>query len=109
MNEPERIIDPALHRKLSEPFPSLEAANEALDNFQAEFRELRAKHRIPEVLVVVGVNVIYASGAEGRAMTTMFNGNSMLRTAMAAYAYGFCQQEDREFLNRLLAGKKNTT
>lgn len=102
----EHITDPENYRKMSEPFASADEANAALKEFMAGVRELRKKHRIADVLTVVAVNAKYESG-EGRAITHGFNGNSQNAEGMAAYAYGQESADRREWMNRLMSGKKH--
>lgn len=51
--------DPELYRQLSAPFDTAEEANTALVAFFADVRAARIKHRMPDVLTVVAVNVRY--------------------------------------------------
>lgn len=75
------IHDPALYRRLSEPFETVEAANAAFDAFSEEFRALRKKHRIPDAVYIAAVNVkdgdkessimAYGNCGDGRRVTDM--------------------------------------
>lgn len=47
----------AEYEELSKPFPSPEAAAQAVAAFLAEVRVLRAKYRMPDVMLVVQVQV----------------------------------------------------
>lgn len=51
------IHDPALYRKLSEPFENRQAADAAFDAFAEEFRALREKHRIADAVYIACVSV----------------------------------------------------
>lgn len=98
--------DPDHYRKMSVPFENADAANEALRGFYEEVSELRKKHRITDVSVVVSVEVKYPDGGEGMAQSTLHLGDSLKREGMLAYAFGQAQAENREMINKLLAGKK---
>jgi|ERR1017187_4388081 hypothetical protein len=79
--------DPALYRKLSEPFATLDEADAATDAFLVELRELRAKHRIADVSLILGINVMGEDG-EGRMLLQSHVGDTHLAESMLAYAYG---------------------
>lgn len=99
--------DEAKYRRLSEPKESPEKANEDINAFLKELKELREKHGLPDVLCVISVNVNYEGKGEGRAMTWANFGDSMRVEALAAYAYGQAGEQQREFMNLLLKGKKH--
>lgn len=44
--------DPELYKRLCEPFPSLNSANNNLNEFFEEFRALREKYGIPDVVII---------------------------------------------------------
>lgn len=100
----EYITDPDNYRELSRPFETSAAANESLNLFMDAVRDLRKLHRIPDVLVVVAVNVKY-NGGEGRAMSHSSHGDFLNSEALAAYAYGRLAQDRKSLMNRMLAGK----
>ena len=90
--------DPKLHRKLSEPFESSEAADKALEAFTEELRELRAKHKIPEVVALVQVNVMYPGdlaeeSSEGVAFASISFGDPLRCIPMLAEALGKAESE----------------
>jgi hypothetical protein len=84
---------------------SAEETNASLKAFFAEVGELREKHGIPDVVCVVAANVKY-EGGPGSAMTWAQFGDSQKAEPLLAYAFGQAQAERREFVNRLLSGKK---
>ena len=47
------IIDPDNYRNLCEPFETDDAAYEALEKFWEEFYEIRNKHKIADVYVIM--------------------------------------------------------
>jgi len=81
-----KISDPDLYKRLCEPFPSVESANDSLDNFFKDFRELREKYGIPDVLLIV--RSIYMDQGELRdALLTMNCGDSRLIFPMLSTIY----------------------
>ena len=50
------IPDPELYARMAEPYSTAEEAQKAMCDFCAEVRVLREKHRIAEVVMIVGVN-----------------------------------------------------
>ncbi len=86
------ISDPELYKRLCEPFPSVESANDSLDNFFKEFRELREKYGIPDILLIA--RSIYMDQGELRdALSTMNCGDSKLVFPMISTIYE--RQKDR--------------
>lgn len=102
--------DPELYRQLSAPFDTAEEANTALVAFYADVRAARIKHRMPDALVIVAVNVRYQDDATqvGRAISHCHNGNQSEAEGLAAYAYGQLAAEHREEINKAIAGKSTT-
>lgn len=80
--------NPGLYRKLSEPFPSKEAANEALRKFNEELSALREKYRLADVHVLVQINAITESGEEGIFNSEMGFGDQRLVGTMLAMSLG---------------------
>ncbi len=100
------INDPGNYRKMSEPYRSSEEASSALDAFYEAVKELRNTHKITDVLMVVCVNVTYEEG-EGAVMSRSHYGDPLKSESMAAYAYGAEQTARKQWITRLLSGKKN--
>lgn len=101
-----RQPNPERYRRLSEPFANRDIANESLEAFFKELGELREKHRIADVLVVVCVNVRYGE-TEGAAMCHASFGDPLKPESMAAYAYGCEKAASEAMVNKLLSGKRN--
>jgi hypothetical protein len=100
------INDPANYLKLSEPFDSPDEANAALSRFMVEVREARQKHRIADCSVAVAVSVRYEDGTEGVAMTCSHNGDHDKAEPLLAFALGKEQALRREYIAKLIAGRK---
>jgi hypothetical protein len=96
--------DPDNYAKMSIPFESTEAANEALSNFHKELGELRKKYKIPDLLIVTKGSVKH-DGETGDWMQHSSYGSSLNQLTMAAYAYGQLQAEHKELISKLIAGK----
>jgi flagellar basal body L-ring protein FlgH len=97
--------DPENYRKMREPFENLEKANEAIENFYDELFEIRKKYNISDILIVIKDSCKYADGKIGTFMQCLQYGNSLNGKQLAAYAYGQMQANDREMINKLLAGQ----
>ena len=69
------INDPALYRKLSEPFADAATADAAYAAFFTDVRAARERHRLPDVVLIVAYNVTTPDG-ERRLMRMGSNGNS---------------------------------
>lgn len=83
----ESINDLANYRKMSEPFPSIEEANEALKKFYRAIEEARKEFRIMDVHIIVKMNVL-RDKTEGTAMTTAHYGNTLEGAPMCAFGLG---------------------
>ncbi len=93
----DQIRDPALYRRLSEPYTSEEEANEAMDGFLKEMRTIREKWRIPEVHVAMGCNVT-TDGEESVIMATSSHGDPN----RAAIFFGAAFRQARESMEKAL-------
>lgn len=98
--------DPENYHKMSEPYESPEKANEALRKFYDKVSEARNEFKIADVLIVTKGSVRYNDGEVGQFLQHSQYGNQLNGTSMAAYAYGQLQAEERELLNKLVAGGK---
>jgi hypothetical protein len=97
--------DPENYYQMSEPFESSQQADEALSNFFKELGELRKKHKMRDVFVVVFDSTKYEDGIIGEFMTTHQYGSSLNGLPMTAYAYGQEQATHKERINKLLTQK----
>jgi hypothetical protein len=94
------------YRKLSEPFPDAEVANQALHEFFEAFYELRNKHNIRDAYVVVSVPVHYPADEQGDeveadAFASMHAGNELMREPLTQWAAGFESAAGIERRNRV--------
>ena len=95
-NEDGSISNQELYMELLKPQPSLEVANDNLDKFRDEFRELRKKYSIPDI-VLVARSVYMDQGEEYDMISTMNCGNSALVFPMIDIAW---ESEYRKILGR---------
>ncbi|MBN8833731.1 MAG: hypothetical protein ABS68_08925 [Niastella sp. SCN 39-18] len=98
--------DPENYYKMSEPHESADKANEALQKFYEKVSEARKEFKIADILIVTKDSVRYEDGNIGQFMQHSQYGNQLNGVSMAAYAYGQLQAEDRERINKLIAGKR---
>lgn len=98
--------DPDNYHKMSEPHESPEKANEALQKFYEKVSEARKEFKIADILVITKDSIMYEDGEVGQFMQHSQYGNQLNGVSMAAYAYGQLQAEERELLNKFIAGKK---
>ena len=96
--------NPARYSKLLAPI-TREEANANLDAFFTEIGKLREKYHFPECLTVVKVNVEYADGECGEAISHCHYGSQLEAECLAAYALGQTQAQGREMVNKLLNRK----
>jgi len=102
----EGISDPKLYRKLSEPFPSVDEAENAAQAFAKDLRELRAKHGMQDVLASVGISFIAEDGNESFQILVMHNGDELKSEMLAAYAFGHEQSRRQERIARIATPAK---
>jgi hypothetical protein len=91
------IHAPATYAKLSEPFESNEAINEAWFAFQKELYELRKKHRVRDLTLVLGGSFVQ-DGEPAEARITMHFGSSLNKLPALAFAYGEAKAEQTAML-----------
>lgn len=94
--------NPALYRKLSEPYASPEEADRALSAFWDEVYALREKYKIPDLYMILMFSVKQIDNripgdlglvnetdeAEGTMMARLSAGNPMNTEAMTGWAFG---------------------
>lgn len=97
--------DPKNYHRLSQPHESLAKANEAVDNFYQKVKEAREQYGIADILVVIKDSAFLENGETGEFIQHSQFGHQLNGVAMAAYAYGKIQAENKEFVSGLLAGK----
>ena len=81
------INDPALYRKLCEPYESREAVDKPLAAFIDDVRAAREKHGVPDVTILFQV-VAMIDGEEIRLGGMHHSGNPMAGLQMLAEHYG---------------------
>ena len=101
------IRDEKNYFEMSKPHENADIANKALHDFYAEISELRKKYKIRDVLVITYDSVQYPDNKIGEFMQHTAFGNSTNQVNMAAYVYGQVNAEERERVNKLLAGTTN--
>ena len=84
------ISDGANYRKMLEPFESTEKANDAMASFFNDLYELRNKHKIPDVHVVVQIGYVIEDD-ESSAFAAMHIGDEINAEKMTAYAFSQAQ------------------
>jgi hypothetical protein len=90
---PNVIRDPGGYRELSKPFETFTAANEAINAFFKDVRELRKKHKLPDVYIILKGTAYREDAAddeesEGDWIISQHHGSSLNCEAMCAWAYG---------------------
>lgn len=91
------IRDPETYERMSRPFDTIEDANETLNKFFAECRELRIKHGLRDVHVSVLDSVLDPDGGEAREVfVDMHIGASKFVLPMAHAALGAAKHSHAE-------------
>jgi hypothetical protein len=98
--------DPDNYYKMSEPHENTDKANEALQKFYDKVSEARKEFKIADILIITKDSIRYEDGEVGQFMQHTQYGNQLNGVSMAAYAYGQLQAEEKELINKLVAGKK---
>jgi hypothetical protein len=98
--------NPKLFRRVSEPYPNAEAAAAALEAFAKDVSDLREKHRVMNVVVLM--QSAYERGEdESRTIMTLRLGSETDCLAMQAQCFGIAQERARADLADLVAaGRK---
>jgi hypothetical protein len=79
--------------------------NANIEAFFEVLGALREKHHIPDCLCILKVNVEYADGQVGEAITSMHYGSHYESEAMAAYALGNARAQVTAEVNKLAKGQ----
>jgi hypothetical protein len=87
MAEGKLFKDPKTYREMCVPFESADVAEKAITAFFEEVREVRIKHKMPDVLLVVSLSWM-SEGEELPTMALVHNGDSNKAEGMAAFALG---------------------
>lgn len=100
--------DPAAYRRLSEPFLTLDAANESLAAFFEAVRLARERHRISDVAVLCEVSHVI-EGEEVRGGAQSFMGDSARVLPMLAREFGAAQQRHEDQIALTVAHARKAT
>lgn len=106
MSDTKATHDPENYYKMSAPFESADACNEAIAKFHEELAELRKKHKIRDVLTVLYGSVRYEDGKVAEFMQHSTLGSTANAPLMAAYVFGQEQAISRERINKLISKSK---
>lgn len=98
------LSDEKTYLTLSQPFESADEANDSMNKFLMEVRELRFKYRMRDCLIVVAFNVKYPDEVISDVICDHHFGDLNQQLPMAAFAYGRAQAENRERINKLASG-----
>jgi hypothetical protein len=101
----EFVANPELYRKLDQPFETMQLANAELDEFLRGLRELRERHKIPDVYCAIRIRVKADNGAETAAYSGGGIGNRLEWEGMLAYCLGMEQADRQQRIGELLTGK----
>ena len=93
------VCDPALYRELSKPFPGATAAQDAMEGFWRDLREIRAKRKLPNVCVVIAVAIAGEGGNESTGFNSLHCGDALQAEPMLAWALG----QERAAARRILS------
>jgi hypothetical protein len=93
------------YAKLMQPI-TRDAGNENISNFMNAVSKLRERYHIPECLVVLKVNIRYADGEVGEAITSAHFGSQYEAESMAAYALGNARAKITAEVNKLARGER---
>lgn len=96
-------IDPALYRRMSEPFESVAEATEAVEAFMAEVRAAREKHGIRDVSFVWQFGVCGSDGKESEYLGSAHIGDVAREVAMRAWALG---RAEADFVEGVTVARK---
>lgn len=95
--------DPGNYRAMSVPFPDDKTATDAINAFFADVRELRKKHKITDVQIVVSGSVSGPDGQEFSFCVNGHHGNASRAVEMLAWAFGKEQSESDARIRELKA------
>jgi hypothetical protein len=98
--------DPDCYRKMSEPFTNEQELADAFKAFYEGVSELRKKHRMADVYVIVAFNCLDGDDESQRFGSFQF-GNQLMAEGLTAWAYGREQAERDAMIGRaVVQGRK---
>jgi len=101
----DKIKNPALYRRMSEPFADGDTANTAIQAFFDDVDAAREKHRIADVLVLVEANMM-TGNEETRGGAQLFRGDRANVLPMLARSYGEQRQIHEDDIALLMASSR---
>lgn len=96
------IQNPSLYREMSKPFPTADAADDAIRDFIRDVRIAREKNKIQDVYIVLSVIVATEDG-EQNAILSSHHGDANKAESMAAWAAGYESAKRSSTINSLRA------
>jgi hypothetical protein len=97
--------DPKLYREMSVPHETMDAAMAEAAAFTEGLKELRQRHRIPDLYVVAEMNAISDDGSEKGIVFSLGIGNSSRHEVLAARALGIAKAERSRQIDEALQRK----
>lgn len=94
------------YHNMSIPHESSEKVQEALEGFYKKIEEARKEFKIADILIVIKDSVRHTDGEVGSFFSLSQYGSKLNGPSMAAYAYGQTQAEEKEMIEKLMAGKQ---
>jgi hypothetical protein len=101
----EKINDPALYRRLQEPFGTVQEAEAATVEFFEGVRKLREQHRIPDTYCTAMFSYLGEDGEETIGIMSHLNGDANRAIQMLAHALGREQRRMDELIGRIRTGR----
>jgi hypothetical protein len=97
--------DPSLYREMAAPFENADVANAAFKAFFADLGEIRKKHGITNVYVVIGGSIKNpdVEGGEREVIVNLMYGDQLRAESMTAWAYGYEQAERESKVSSMVA------
>ena len=96
------ISDPANYREMLKPFPDIAAAEAAAQAFHNDVRELRKKHKIPDVVFAYEMSAMMVDGKESVFLNSFTCGSQLKEEYLAAFAFGQATSRHSEMVARAL-------
>ena len=101
----EKIIDYAGYQELSVPFESVGLANDAVNAFFRDVRELRKKYKLPNVYTILAGLAVGDDGAVGEWITSQHHGDSFKCESMTAWSFGKEAETRRNDIAKLITNE----
>jgi hypothetical protein len=98
----EKIVDYAGYLELSVPFESVGLANEAVNAFFRDVRELRKKYKLPNIYTILAGLAVGDNGVVGEWITSQHHGDALKCESMTAWALGKEAETRRDDIAKLV-------